>query len=103
MCVQLTGRPPENQAEYFVKKIMGEREAVPLHWLEGQISNTLYHEELKLGAGTLDIGVWGPGLFVKEADRILAEIRPEFAYFVRENGTKLEATEAFEGGQKSGY
>ena len=75
---------------------MGERESVPLHWLEEQISNTLYHEELELGAGTLDIGLWGPALFGKEADCILAEIRPEFAYFIRGNGEKLEAIGSIE-------
>jgi len=90
--LKLTGKPPENHSEWLVKKLMGVHKLVPLHWLEEQVSDTLYHEELRLGAGTLDIGVWGPTLFAREAARILADIRPEFASLVRENGTKLEAT-----------
>ncbi len=89
VCLQLTGKPPENHSEHLVKKIVGERKSVALHWLEEKVSDTLYHEELTLGAGTLDIGVWGPALFAREAARILAEIRPEFAYRIRKNGTKL--------------
>ena len=83
--LQLTGEPPGNPSECLIKEIVGESKSVSLEWLGGKVSDTLYHEELRLGAGTLDIGVWGPALFASEADRILAEMRPQFAYLVREN------------------
>ena len=82
--LQLTGAPPGNCLEGLIKQIAGDRRLAPIHWLEEQICDTLYCAELRKGAWALDIGLWGPALFRKEASRILAGVRPEFGRFVRE-------------------
>lgn len=98
--LQLTGKPPENHSECLVKKIVGERKSVPFHWLEEQVSDTLYRAELSRGAWVLDIGVWGPTLFVIEATRTLAEICPEFAFLLGEDGARLQGNNIWHLGGK---
>lgn len=88
--LQLTGKPPANDSERLVEGIVGKGKSAPLHWLEEQICDTLYRAELRRGAGTLDIGVWGPTLFRIEAVRVLEEIRPEFAHPVPDSKAEIE-------------
>lgn len=83
LCLQFTGQPPCTPSEHFIRRIAGERRIASLHWLEEQVSEALYHEELRRGASALDIGLCGPALFHEEAARLLASIRPEFGYFVK--------------------
>ncbi len=91
VCLEFTGELPENPSEYLVKKIVGEHRSVRLHWLEEQVSHTLYREEISHNAWALDIGIWGPAFFGPEVARVLAEIRPEFASLIGENDTRLSA------------
>lgn len=88
--LQLTGKPPANDTERLVEGIVGKGKSAPLHWLEEQLCDTLYRAELRRGAGTLDIGVWGPTLFRIEAVRVLKEMRSEFAYPVPDGRAEIE-------------
>lgn len=81
--VQLTGKPPCNPSEEFISRAAAGRTSAPLHWLEEQISEELYRAALRKGAGAVDLGVWGPGVFHRDASCILEGMRPEFGYFVK--------------------
>ncbi|OGO23725.1 MAG: hypothetical protein A2144_01260 [Chloroflexi bacterium RBG_16_50_9] len=89
--LQFTGEPPGNPSECLIKEIVRESGSVNLDWLEEQVSDTLYRAELRRGGWALDIGIWGPAVFAKEAARILAEVRPQFAYLVREGETVVQS------------
>lgn len=78
--VEFTGEPPLNPSEVLIKEIAGERKSVSFHWLKDQISDALYHTELRQGAMLTDIGILGPCVFCNEASRVLADMRPEFAH-----------------------
>lgn len=82
--MQFTGEPPANPSEDLIRQIVGARRSVSLGWLEEQIADALYHEGLRQGAWVIDIGIWGPAIFRKEAARILADIRPEFGFLPEE-------------------
>jgi len=88
--LQLTGKPPANDSECLVEGIVGKGKSAPIHWLEEQICDTLYRAELRRGAGTLDIGVWGPALFRIEAVCVLKEMRSEFAHLVPDDKVEIE-------------
>lgn len=83
--VQFTGEPPANPSEDLIRQLVGSRSSISLGWLKEQIADALYHEGLRQGAWTVDIGIWGPAAFRKEAARILADIRPEFGLLVEES------------------
>ena len=79
---QMTGESPANSAEDLIKRVIGERQSVSLRWLEEQIGQALYREELGHDAWVLDIGTVEPASLAPEVARILGEIRPEFASLV---------------------
>lgn len=80
--LRLTGEPPQNSSERLIESVAKGMEHPALHWLEQQIGAALYHEEVRRGAAAVDIGLLGPAVFRKEADRILADMRPEFGYLM---------------------
>ncbi len=83
--VELTGESPGNPAEELVKKIVGSRRLVPFHWLEERIAEALYYTALRQGTWVIDIGLWGPAAFHREATRILVGMRPKFGFLTEEN------------------
>ncbi|MCL5961152.1 MAG: hypothetical protein M1358_17910 [Chloroflexi bacterium] len=89
--VEFTGESPRNSSEELIKKIAGSRKLVSLRWLEEQIANTLYCAELPF-TWVLDVGVWGPVIYSKEAAIIVAGMHPGFGY-VRGNGEMSRACE----------
>ena len=89
--VELTGEPPVNHSERLITEIVGAKRSVRLDWLEEQICNRLYRTELLAGGSVVDIGLWGPALFTREAARVLSEVRPGFARLVSRNETGLGA------------
>lgn len=84
LCVEFTGEPPANASETLVRNAAGGKRAVPLHWLEDHIADALYRAEIGQGGSANDISLWGPGVFLKESARILAEMRSCFGV-IREN------------------
>lgn len=85
----LTGEPACNPSELLIKTIVGARRKAPIEWLEKQISEALYREELRRGAGALDIGIYGPAIYREETAHLLAAVRPEFGYLVEEDSPAL--------------
>ena len=83
--VQFTGAAPASRGEELVKKVAGDRQAVPLHWLEDRLADALYREELRQGAWMTDIGLWGDTVFRQEAARMLAGVRREFGRLARQD------------------
>ncbi|MBI2852004.1 MAG: hypothetical protein HYX84_02710 [Chloroflexi bacterium] len=87
VCLQLTGEQPANRAEEIVKRIVGNRQVVSLHWLEEQLSQALYRDELGHNAWAVDIGIWGASCFGPEVARLMTELRPQFAVLIKEGET----------------
>lgn len=82
--VEFTGAPPRHPSEDLLRKASGGRRSVWLHRLEEQVAEALYHEALRRGGWSLDIGVWGPAAYRKEASRIVADIQPEFGHLIED-------------------
>ncbi|MBI2836324.1 MAG: hypothetical protein HYX85_01355 [Chloroflexi bacterium] len=94
VCLQLTGEHPANTAEEAVKKIVGDRQVVSVRWLEEQLSQTLFREQLGHNAWAVDIGILGPACFGPEVARILADLRPQFAVLIKEGEAAPVAPQA---------
>ena len=86
--VSFTGLPAANGAEDLIERIARGQQSIALNRLQEQLVEALYQSELRQGAWTLDIGIWGPAVFRKEARRIMESVRPEFALLVREGETQ---------------
>jgi len=62
-------REPVKPVEQMVVEMLRRDGAVPFVRLVEQVASELYHEELRRGAWTLDLGLFGSGLFVRDVVR----------------------------------
>ncbi len=92
--VEFTGGPARTPVEALILKITKGRRHASFHWLEGQLAEALYAEELRKGAWATDIGIWGPAVFRREASEVLRDLRPEFGVFQAEGETSQSLVEA---------
>ena len=88
--MQFTGELPGNPSEDLIQQIVGDRRSASLPWLEEQIGDALYYAVLRQSAWAIDLGILVPGAFRREAVRILADVRPEFASIVIEGENEAE-------------
>jgi hypothetical protein len=79
--IERPGRAPSNQLEHLIVSILKAKGAVPFRSLVRQAAADLYREEMRNGAGVLDIGLFGGSLFagevageVKAGDGVLWQI-----------------------------
>ena len=77
-------RQPETSVEQLAVSVLASNGAMPLHTLAEHVAAQLYREELRNGAGVLDIGLFGSRFFtsdvvgeLKAGDGILWEIKEE--------------------------
>ena len=77
-------RQPATPAEQLAVSILASTGAMPLHTLAERVASELYRQELRKGAGVLDIGLFGSRLFkddvvreIESADGILWEVQHE--------------------------
>ena len=80
--VRFTGDLPRDATEELIVKAAGGRESVALDWLEELVADSLYRQELRRGGWVVDVGVWGPAVFRREARNILRGMRPGFGLLV---------------------
>jgi len=69
---QITNRRRATAAESVVVELLSHAEEIPLETLVARVAEALYHEELRAGAWAVDVGLFGSGLFVPDARRVLA-------------------------------
>ena len=69
---QITDRRRATAAESVVVELLSHAEEMPLEILVARVAEALYHEELRAGAWAVDVGLFGSGLFVPDARRVLA-------------------------------
>ena len=69
---QITDRRRATAAESVVVELLSHAEEMPLETLVTRVAEALYHEELRAGAWAVDVGLFGSGLFVPDARRVLA-------------------------------
>lgn len=64
--IERPARAPSNQLEHLIVSILRTKGAVPFDSLVKQAAAELYREEMRNGAGVLDIGLFGSSLFSAE-------------------------------------
>lgn len=62
-------RLPTTAVERLTLEILEERGEVDFDGLSQKVARKMYLDELGRGAALLDIGLWGPGLFLPEVTR----------------------------------
>jgi hypothetical protein len=70
--IEQPARAPSNQLEHLIVSILRAKGTVPFDSLVRQAAAELYREEMRNGAGVLDIGLFGSSLFAGE---VAAEVR----------------------------
>jgi hypothetical protein len=65
--LQSPGRSPQTHIEAELIAVLKDEGTISLNELVQRVADRLYHEELQRGAGALDIGLFGSGLFDREA------------------------------------
>lgn len=77
-----SARRPETRVEQLAVSALAAKGAIPLDTLAERVASELYREELRNGAGVLDLGLFGSRFFtrdvvreLKAGDGILWEIR----------------------------
>jgi hypothetical protein len=66
VCLQDAAKEPVTSVERLAVAALKENGAQPLHRLVERVAAELYREELRHGATTLDIGLFGSNLFVPD-------------------------------------
>jgi hypothetical protein len=64
--IEPPGRAPANPVEHLIVSILKAKGALPFRSLVKQAAAELYCEEMRNGAGVLDIGLLGSSLFAGE-------------------------------------
>jgi hypothetical protein len=64
--LQPPGRSPQTHIEAELIAVLTDEGTISLNELVQRVADRLYHEELRRGAGALDIGLFGSGLFDRE-------------------------------------
>jgi hypothetical protein len=59
-------RWPVSDVEWLAVAVLRHESAISLNALVNRVAHELYLEELAMGAGILDIGLFGPKLFVHD-------------------------------------
>jgi hypothetical protein len=84
VCLVQGARQPETRVEQLAVSVLASKGAIPLDTLAERVASELYGEELRNGAGVLDIGLFGSRFFtrdvvreLKAGDGILWEIKEE--------------------------
>jgi hypothetical protein len=77
-------RQPATRVEQLALSVLASQGAIPLDTLAERVASELYREELRNGAGVLDIGLFGSRVFTSDVvreleagDGVLWEIRHE--------------------------
>ena len=71
--LHFTNRRRATAAESVVVDLLSRADQMELAALEGLVAEALYREELRAGAWAVDVGLFGRGMFVSEAQRILKD------------------------------
>src|SRR5688500_14309093 len=66
VCLENFPPQPETSVERFTIAVLTQRGAMPLYRLVECVAYELYREEIRNGATTLDIGLFGSRLFVPD-------------------------------------
>lgn len=69
--LEITSRRRATAAESVVVDLLSRADEMDLATLVGLVAEALYREELRAGAWAVDVGLFGRGLFVSEARRVL--------------------------------
>jgi hypothetical protein len=69
--IGVPGRVPANDAESFVVALLKKQKEIPYELLLSRLADFLYRKELRAGAWAVDIGLFGSGLFIPDAVRVL--------------------------------
>lgn len=62
-------RPPRSLAEHSALALLQGEDAMPFGTLVQRVARELYADELRHGGAVLDVGLFGPTLFVPDAAR----------------------------------
>jgi len=62
-------RQPQTRVEQLTVSMLASKGAIPLDTLAERVASELYREELRQGAQTLDIGLFGSRLFLGDVIR----------------------------------
>ncbi|MBI2941278.1 MAG: hypothetical protein HYY04_12660 [Chloroflexi bacterium] len=66
------GAQPVTPAEGAASRLLIERGSLSLAELRRFLADHLLSEEQRQGGWAVDVGIWGSGLFQREADRLIA-------------------------------
>ena len=78
-CVRLTGRRlPQTPFERWLADVLMTGDKLRRSRLIELLTEKLFEQELRSGAGQVDAGVWGPALFRREVTHMLAGLEGDF-------------------------